>query len=54
VLALTGGHGSDVHADTTVTFMAVEVADAMLEAAKEQGCAGRVAGPPFNVHLNPL
>jgi homoserine kinase len=37
VLALTGGHGSDVDADTMVTFLAVEVADAMLEAAKREG-----------------
>lgn len=42
VLALTGGHGSDVDADTMVTFLAVEVADAMLEAAKREGCDGRV------------
>ena len=42
VLALTGGHGSNVDADTMVTFLAVEVADAMLDAAKENDCAGRV------------
>lgn len=42
VLALTGGHGSDVHADTMVTFLAVEVADAMMDAAKANDCAGRV------------
>ena len=41
VLALTGGHGSDVDADTMATFLAVEVADAMLAAAKEDGCEGR-------------
>ena len=41
VLALTGGHGSDVDADTMVTFLAVEVADAMLEAAEANACAGR-------------
>ena len=41
VLALTGGHGSDVDADTMATFLAVEVADAMLAAAKEGGCDGR-------------
>ena len=36
----TGGHGSDVDADTMATFLAVEVADAMLAAAKD-GCEGR-------------
>ena len=41
VLALTGGHGSDVDADTMVTFLAVEVADAMLAAAEANACAGR-------------
>jgi homoserine kinase len=41
VLALTGGHGSDVDADTMVTFLAVEVADAMLEAAEANECKGR-------------
>ena len=41
MLALTGGHGSDVDADTMATFLAVEVADAMLAAAKEGGCDGR-------------
>ena len=41
VLALTGGHGSDVDADTMVTFLAVEVADAMLAAAEANSCAGR-------------
>jgi len=30
-----------VHADTMVTFLAVEVADAMMDAAKENGCEGR-------------
>ena len=34
--------GSDVHADTMVTFLAVEVADAMLDAAKANDCEGRV------------
>ena len=41
MLALTGGHGSDVDADTMVTFLAVEVADAMLAAAEANACAGR-------------
>jgi|TARA_B110000977_G_scaffold109357_1_gene142335 homoserine kinase len=41
VLALTGGHGSDVNGDTMATFLAVEVADAMLAAAEQNDCAGR-------------
>lgn len=41
VLALTGGHGSDVDADTMATFLAVEVADAMMEAAEANDCKGR-------------
>ena len=30
-----------MHADTMVTFLAVEVADAMMDAAKVNGCEGR-------------
>jgi len=47
VLALTGGHGSDLNADTMVTFMAVEVAEAMSKAAADMDLKGRsvIASP---------
>eukprot|EP00793_Prasinoderma_coloniale_P007121 PRCOL_00006973-RA len=42
VLALTGGHGSDVNADTMVTYMAVETAEAMRKEALKDDLKGRV------------